>query len=568
MASALPVYPFDSDRYIGTVTEVLAASAKVNLPRAATPEGQWHHGARLGAGQVGEFVFIECGALALFARVLSVRLPERERLTVEPELGRNVEAHPLGTVQLLASISLEDGEVFTGIVDYPRLGSRVYSAHPTLVQWLAQGRLSANAKTLRVAALPWAGGMPVSVTPERLFGRHCAVLGTTGGGKSWTVARLLEEVRRHQAKVLLIDATGEFHTLGPAVVHLHIGNDQEAVDRGSIEVVMPYSELTEQDLLVAFSPSLQSQAPKLRAAMKSLKLAQLVPALAPTGIVVKTEQRRQPIESALRTHAAQLERPDADFNVAFLPRQLEEECVWPTAGTRAAPDPSRWGARNDTELGYCISLIARIESMLQAPELRCILRPGSTPSATSKIVEFLDDADNRILRLSVKQLSFAFNAREIVANALGRWLLDQARTGMFRPKPLVVFLDEAHQFLGKSVGEEATRQRLDAFELIAKEGRKFSLTMCMATQRPRDIPQGVLSQMGTFIVHRLINHEDREVVERASGELDRSASAFLPTLAPGQAILIGVDFPIPLTLQILKPGAPPDSQGPKYQELW
>ncbi len=74
--------------------------------------------------------------------------------------------------------------------------------------------------------------------------------------------------------------------------------------------------------------------------------------------------------------------------------------------------------------------------------------------------------------------------------------------------------------------------------------------------------------MGTLIVHRLINDRDREVVERASGEIDQSAAEFLPTLAPGQAVIIGVDFPIPLTVQILKPQSVPDSKGPDYQQFW
>ena len=107
-----------------------------------------------------------------------------------------------------------------------------------------------------------------------------------------------------------------------------------------------------------------------------------------------------------------------------------------------------------------------------------------------------------------------------------------------------------------------------AFDLLAKEGRKYSLSMCIATQRPSDIPEGVLSQIGTLLVHRLTNERDRHVVEQASDELDRSAAEFLPTLAPGQAVLIGVAFPIPLTLQILPPNAPPDSKGPRFQDQW
>ena len=101
---------------------------------------------------------------------------------------------------------------------------------------------------------------------------------------------------------------------------------------------------------------------------------------------------------------------------------------------------------------------------------------------------------------------------------------------MFQKRPTVVFVDEAHNFLGRQIGAEDYAAKLDAFELMAKEGRKYGLNICLASQRPRDITEGVLSQMGTLIVHRLTNDRDREVVERACGEIDRAASAFLPNL--------------------------------------
>jgi DNA helicase HerA-like ATPase len=200
--------------------------------------------------------------------------------------------------------------------------------------------------------------------------------------------------------------------------------------------------------------------------------------------------------------------------------------------------------------------------------LACIFKTEGKSTLNEAITSFMKAHEQRLLRVCMRDVSFAFNAREIVANTVGRHLLELARAGAFKAQPLIVVLDEAHQFLNKSIGDEFVRLHLDAFDLIAKEGRKYGLTMVMATQRPRDIPDGVLSQMGTLLVHRLINDQDREVVERASGDLDRSAAAFLPTLGPGQAIVVGVDFPVPVVLQIERPTTPPDSKGPNYQQLW
>ncbi len=165
-------------------------------------------------------------------------------------------------------------------------------------------------------------------------------------------------------------------------------------------------------------------------------------------------------------------------------------------------------------------------------------------------------------------IGYEYHAREIIANVIGRHLLTKARAGTFRDRPTLVMVDEAHNFLGRQIGAEDYAAKLDAFELIAKEGRKYGLNICLASQRPRDITEGVLSQMGTLIVHRLTNDSDREVVERACGEIDRAASAFLPNLRPGEAAIIGADFPIPLTIQIDEPRTKPKSDGPDYQGRW
>lgn len=565
-----PLHPYDPHRYMGTLCQVGPLSSRVNLPYANHSGGRVHHGNRVACGEVGEFVVIECDEIAIFGRILDVRLPDRERLSVEPGFGDEDDVHPIGSIQLLASFNLSDGIVQSGVTRYPRLGSRVYSAHPTLVHWLVQdskGRKSnSNGISFRFASLPDADGAVIGLSPEQLFGRHCAVLGATGGGKSWSVARLIEECVLYRSKAILLDATGEFHTLADEKVqHAYFGCSSGPECKGD-EVVFPYHDLTEGDLFAIFRPSGQSQGPKLRAAMKSLKLAKAVPALAPNGFLVKADQAKQPIEAAYRANVATVESSSADFDLALLTRQIEQECVFPSAdyGKR----PQVWGSLNGTDYGWCVSLVYRIEDMLQAGEMACIFKPGVTTPLKAVVDRFLNDNSKRVLRISLQNISFAGNAREIVANAIGRHLLGLARNGKFRSRPFLVFLDEAHQFLDKQLGDESARYCLDAFGLIAKEGRKYGLTICLSTQRPRDIPEDVLSQMGTLIVHRMINDRDREVVERASGDIDRSAAAFLPTLGPGEAVIIGVDIPVPLAVQIDRPNAEPESRGPDYQKHW
>jgi hypothetical protein len=306
--------------------------------------------------------------------------------------------------------------------------------------------------------------------------------------------------------------------------------------------------------------------------MKSLKLAKLVGEgeLVQEGCVPKFERPKKPYEEAYALHAATVDAPAAQFDIEKLGSQLGFECAYPSAfgKERGTKDHTKFGGPDPQAFSLCSSLIGRIESYLSAPEFSPILRPGSTPSLLAEIMSWLGSPDHPILRVSLKNLSFRAEIREIAANGIARFLLAQARNEVFAEQPLLVCLDEAHQFLDKSIGDDYSRYPLDAFDLIAKEGRKYSLGLCLATQRPRDIPDGVLGQMGTMLVHRLSNDNDRRVVERAAGDIDKSAAQFLPSLAPGQALLLGIDYPIPLVIQVTPPLHKPDSRGPNYQKMW
>ena len=337
MSSALPVTPFDSGRLIGSVCEAGPSYVKANLPKAAKDSPSLRFGERMADGQVGEFVFIECATFAVFGRITSVKLPERDRLAVEVELGKSHEAHPVGSIQLLATLDLDSGRVICGIAEHPRLGSFVYSAPPDLVSYVAQrfgSKADAEAKVkLHIGSLPAGNHQSIEVTPERVFGRHCAVLGTTGGGKSYTLARLMTECANHNSRIILLDATGEYHTLGDLAEHYYLGSPANKPEIGT-EVVLPYEELSELDLYALFQPSGKTQAPKLRDAIRSLKLARADPKLAPTGVIVKIEKPRKPFMEGMLKHADAVNHPRARFDINKLPEQIPHECVWPTGGTQ------------------------------------------------------------------------------------------------------------------------------------------------------------------------------------------------------------------------------------------
>ncbi|WP_144378033.1 ATP-binding protein [Mesorhizobium amorphae] len=555
-----PVNPIEPDRYIGTVTRVTASYIHVNLPNAAL--GREHRGTSLGA--VGDFVFIDCERSYVLGRIVETRLPDGERLTVEPKVGDTGAVNPIGSVQLLATVDQQSDRLKRGLTHFPRIGDGVFLAEPRLLAQLIRNAVTdVDNLNLRIGRINAADGVDISLPPDKLFGRHCGVFGATGGGKSWTLATLVEQLKATGGKAVVLDPTGEFAGMScvDAVYTFDVPSPGEQLAH------FPYQHMTEDDLFSLFRPSGQSQGPKLREAIRSLKLVKTLAGRVPQGIaihegvVVKLERPRKPFLDAVRENAIELHAPGCLFDIQRLAEQVRQECV------QLAGEAGHFGRIDNYALAFCETLIARINTLLASQELQCVFSEQGM-SLVHELRAFFADDRRDVAVISFKGVRFEHNTREILLNVIGRFLLGEARSGVFRSAPLVVFLDEAHQFLGRSVGDDYASVKLDAFGIIAKEGRKYGLTCVLATQRPRDVPPDVLSQLGTLIVHRLTNDQDRETVERACGDLDRGAAQFVPMLAPGEAIVIGPELPAPVPLLVWHPVSPPDSRGPSFQESW
>ncbi len=577
LVSEFPKGLLRPELFLGVASFITPRSVGVNLTEAGNPSGSHFSGNRYGRGEVGEFVLIEGQQSLLLGRVNEVRLQDSERRSIRPDFDGRSDLDALGVIQLLGSVAMDDLRVVAGVDCYPRLGDRIYAAPHRFIallpELMEQGVRDDAAVSLSLGHTGHSRDSEVSIKPERLFGRHCAILGATGGGKSWTTARIIEQCLAHGSKLILLDATGEYRDFtGPHVEHLHLGDPVDKAT-GSTACLLPPTGFMESDFVALFEPAGRVQGPKLRAAIRSLRLATVKPSLASNGVIKKINQPKANIKTAESdpVTAAKLDDPRQEFDVSCLVRQIEQECVHPSGWGKAKGerDHTVWGDHDEGSYSYCLSMIVRINAVMSSSAYACVFGGQAGASNLTKAIEaFTGNADARLLRVCLSGVSFEYHAREIVANVIGRQLLTTARAGGFRQCPTVVLVDEAHNFLGRRIGGDDHMTRLDAFELIAKEGRKYGLNLCLASQRPRDITEGVLSQMGTLIVHRLTNDRDREVVERACGEIDRAASAFLPNLRPGEAAIIGTDFPIPLTLQVAKPGTKPRSGGPDYQKHW
>lgn len=557
--------PFEHNYFLGYVSQVFPQYIKIHFPSSVLLSGFMHYGEEYNGGLVGNFVVIEGDKFGFLGRITELSLPESERLSLSEKAFQTNDFHPTGRVEILLSFDLYDPyKIRKGLTAHPNIGAKVFVSSGRLVQgYLSRFGVKKDAEVDNVSELGTLVSNPstyVSVNLQSIFGRHCAVVGTTGGGKSYTISKLVEEVAKVKAKVILIDATGEYDGKYAK---------SKTINIGGAECVFHYSQLTIDDLLFLLKPSERLQLPKLMEAIRSLKMVRLNNGKGleykgdiikvENGILIKENSQQKPYSSFYYKNIAKIEDGYASFDINKLARQITAECVF-NNGTS-------WGGQSQNDVGFCVTLMSRINNLIHTTEYNQIfgfheeMKPNN--DLTCLIDDFVDNDNENILRLNFENVKYDFHVRELLANAIGKYLLNKARNRDFLQKPVIVAIDEAHQFLNKSIKDEYfDTKSLDAFDSIAKECRKHGLFLCISTQMPRDIPHSTLSQMGTFIVHRLINHNDKESIINACSSANRNTLDFLPILGEGEAILTGVDFPMPIIMKFNEPECKPNSGTP------
>ena len=137
---------------------------------------------------------------------------------------------------------------------------------------------------------------------------------------------------------------------------------------------------------------------------------------------------------------------------------------------------------------------------------------------------------------------------------------------------LTIIIDEAHNILSNQSFRESEDWkdfRLETFEEIIKEGRKFGVFLTIASQRPSDISETIISQAHNYFIHKLVNHEDIEAISNAVSYIDRLSLGSIPTLEVGTCIFSGTAAQLPLKINIveLDEKQKPQSNTIKYRDL-
>ncbi len=576
--------------FVGTVQDVHGATITVELSDETVTGLGFVHGEGYRIGQVGSFVRIPLGFVDLYGVVSQVgagAAPERDE-------DQKVYGNRWVKVQMVGE-GQRGGRFERGISQHPTIEDRVHIV--TEADLLAIYGSGDPQDFVSVGHLASAESIPALVNINKLVTRHCAVVGTTGSGKSTTVAGLLtalsEPTRYPSARIVVLDIHGEYANALADRASVFLVAVQASKNQSAL--VIPFWALSFEELVaLAFGRLNDAQTAAVAEAIVQLKKAGLA-SYPRDGVEESRVTVDSPIpfclhklwfELHIREHQTFIPRPGgaADEVIpAYVlgpdnqPLQLGDAMtvtppLYRTVKT-TGPAPERVQQGRDP-LGMRQQL-AGLASRLRDPRLAFLFNPGDwLPDIDGKIVEDLDTLlagwiggpqPITILDLSgipSSVLNDLIGALLRVLYDAIFWARDLPEGGRLRP--LFVVLEEAHTYLSSDNSGSASA----AVRRIAKEGRKYGVGMMIVSQRPSEIDSTILSQCGTMFAMRLANDTDRGHVTSAASDNLKGLFDMLPVLRTGEAIIVGeaVSLPVRTLISPPPPHRRPDSVDPRVVE--
>lgn len=387
---------------------------------------------------------------------------------------------------------------------------------------------------------------------NKLFQRHAALLGSTGSGKSWAVASILERAAKlPTANLIVFDLHGEYRSLDYAR-HLRIPSPEDLGKSSPDLLYLPYWLLNTEEMQAMFIDrsefSAHNQVMAFQGAVADQKAATL------------TKLKKNDI---LNTFTLDSPIPyDLDRVIAQL-RELNEEME---QGNRSLKQGKFYGQFSRLLVRLASKLKdKRYGFLFQAPpaeheyqamaELADKLMDYKSPGAQIKIIDF-SEAPSDILPIIV-----GLTARIIYQV--------QFWTNREQRRPLALVCDEAHLYMPKKEGKNPVEERgIEAFERISKEGRKYGVALMIVSQRPSDVSATVLSQCNNVIALRLTNGDDQSTVKKLMPETLESLLDILPIMDIGEALVVGDAVLLPSRIKISEPTKKPLSATIDFWDKW
>lgn len=401
---------------------------------------------------------------------------------------------------------------------------------------------------------------------DKFFQRHAAILGSTGSGKSYAVSLILERAKaRKYPNIIVFDMHGEYAPLAdpkltqPQNPPQPIANAFRIAGPGDLDapsdnvLFLPYWLLNREEMLSMIldrsDQNAPNQASRFTSHVRELKEGTL------------TSEAKPDVKATFTVDSP------IPYSLAALIGKLKDDDSAKGVGARGTPVKGEWEGRltrfiarleakaEDRRYGFMFKPPAAAEKYgWLAKQIGKLLTPGPSNQGI-KIVDFSEVPSDV---LPVVTGIFARLLYDVQF-----WMAPEQRT------PFVFVCDEAHLYLPvKDDADAVEKQALYAFERIAKEGRKYGVSLLVVSQRPSDVSRTILSQCNNFLVLRLTNDQDQNVVRRLMPDSLGGILDGLPMLDAGEAVLLGDAILLPARIRLNWPSISPQSATREFWREW
>jgi DNA helicase HerA-like ATPase len=580
---------------------------------------------------------------------------------------RKMSLNPLGV--LCKNVETTDKFSYSfmrGVETYPTVGDPVLLPTQAELKVIVE---SGENRRIKIGVSPLAGNADVYVDPDRLFGRHLAILGNTGSGKSCSVAGIIRwsiEAAEKEAvcpdcgqstginsRFIILDPNGEYKKVFDDMDNVRVFAVEPDPQNKVEQLKVPFWLWNTTEWCAFTQASSRAQRPVLVQALRAVRDGSLDVTFTPStrmrrylrtlvDIIRIAFENGEPWDTNFRkrktfyeglitwrkdiiedstfspqekgalselsekfdTMISQHERtennryPDYFFHRGIIVELLElvsnvhnafggsETDILPIDADIPRPFTGDMLLRSieaNAELlrsyEYVETLIARIRTLLSDSRLK-VITDNSTDFTLKKWLETYICLSNSakgsitIIDLSLVPIEVIHIVTAVIARMTLEALQRYRNMNDGKTLPTILVMEEAHTFIRRYTdnAEEIATHSIctQVFEKIAREGRKFGLGLVLSSQRPSELSQIVLSQCNTFLLHRISNDRDQDLMKRLVPDNLKGLLRELPSLPSQKAILLGwaSELPILVKMNYLKEEHRPKSADPEYWNIW
>lgn len=387
---------------------------------------------------------------------------------------------------------------------------------------------------------------------NKFFQRHAVIVGGTGSGKSWTVATILEKATKLKSiNSLVFDLHGEYKPLEKLdnTTLLKIAGPSDDPRNDNI-IFLPYWLLSYEEIESLLLDRSDSNAPNQSRTLFDLIIK---------SKRVKLEEEGK--QDMLNNFTVESPIP---YDISSVLSALEEKDTEMVAGARTEKQGPLYGKLT--------RFIQRLKSKQSDKRLNFIFNSDDELlkydwflSLINKLLDFGNDKGLKIIDFS----EVPSDILPLITGLIGR-LVFSIQQWMDEKKrhPVALFCDEAHLYIPANSKGGMEEKGLQSFERIAKEGRKYGISLVVISQRPSDVNKTILSQCGNFVAMRLTNPDDQNVIKRLFPDNLGDFAEMLPILDIGEGLIVGDASLLPSRVVIDKPTIKPSSATIDFWDEW